>query len=262
MGIINTKKWLIDYGDQPVKLCENLKVYFKDYSSKEIYDYLTLFGMYKPSIFHRAQDYEPFINTDYWSIIRKQYTNLKKKWEGPDVSIFIFPVNQRQKEIMREYNGKSGLAFSDKLFLFLAPEVDKNEIRALLTHEYHHVCRLNHMNKKEKDITLLDSIILEGLAEHSVRSHCGMEYNANWTKYYSNEQLKKWWKEIVYPNRDVQKHEHSYQEILYGLKGKPKMLGYCVGYYLVDLCLNSEKFTLKTLEKLPSKKIVEIATDN
>jgi uncharacterized protein YjaZ len=259
MGVINTKKWIIDYGKHPVKLCNCLEEYFKGYSSKEIYNYLASFGMYKPSIFQRGDEFEPFIKEDYWSTVRMHYNELRKKWKGPDVPIFILPVNQRQKQIMSEYNGKTGLAFSDKLFLFLAPEVGSNEIKALLTHEYHHVCRLKYMNKEEKDIKLLDGILLEGLAEHAVKNTCGEQQNASWTKLYSNEQLGKWWKELVYPSRDAYKHEKVYHEILYGLKGHPKMLGYCVGYYLIDLCLLKEKYTLKVLEKLPSEKILEIA---
>ncbi|WP_369010262.1 DUF2268 domain-containing putative Zn-dependent protease [Oceanobacillus alkalisoli] len=52
--------------------------------------------------------------------------------------IFIFPSDRSNTEI----NGKSGLSFHDKLFLFISGETSLTEIKALLTHEYYHVCRL------------------------------------------------------------------------------------------------------------------------
>jgi uncharacterized protein YjaZ len=260
MGVINTKKWIMEDGTKPVILCEKLTNYFKGVTSKEIYEHLASHGMYRTSIFQRGMEFEPFIKSDYWTVVRSLYKDIRKKWSGPDVPIFIFPVNQRNPQIMKDFNGKSGLAYSDKLFLFLSPDMQINEIKALLTHEYHHVCRLHFIKKKEQDMTLIDSIILEGLAEQAVKSYCGIEYTARWTTKYSKEQLDKWWHELVAPYRDTKKNDPIYQELLYGLKGHPKMLGYCVGFYLIDLCLLDHKYSLRLLEKLPSHKIIEIAT--
>ena len=61
----------------------------------------------------------------------------------------------------------------------------------MFTHEYNHVCRLSKFQKSEEDYVLLDSIILEGLAENAVRERLGEEFLATWTSYYSNEELKK-----------------------------------------------------------------------
>lgn len=95
---------------------------------------------------------------------------------------------------MRDQNGKSGLAFKDKLFLFLSDQNSDNEIRALLVHEYNHVCRLAKNGKQEENYVLLDSIILEGLAENAVRELVGEEYLAKWTSYYTEGQLNQMWK--------------------------------------------------------------------
>ncbi|MDI5790224.1 DUF2268 domain-containing putative Zn-dependent protease [Bacillus licheniformis] len=66
-----------------------------------------------------------------------------------------------------EFGSKSGLAFSDKLFCFIGRS-SRSSISAIMTHEYNHVCRLENMPKEEKKMTLLDTIILEGLAEYAV----------------------------------------------------------------------------------------------
>jgi uncharacterized protein YjaZ len=206
--------------------------------------------MYKPSIFGMVRDDESFIKSTHWKTVEKEFAALRIKWRGPDVPILIFPVNQRNPQIMKKYKGKSGLAFQDKLFLFLAPEVKHNEIKALLTHEYHHVCRLTYMEKKEEEVTLLDTILLEGMAEHAVREECGKEYVSYWTELYSQEELRKWWIELIYPNKNKMKKEKEFHELLYGQKSYPSMLGYCIGYYLIEKCIQEKQYSLQDLEKM------------
>ncbi|MFD1735301.1 DUF2268 domain-containing protein [Bacillus salitolerans] len=256
MGVIDTKTWLKEYGEKPIKVCEQLKSYFKKMSAKEIYDLLSINGMYRPSIFNRNHQLEPFLEMDYWKVVQKYYTKLRKTWNGPDVPIFIFPVNERQQQIMNEFNGKSGLAFPDKLFLFLKSRVDEREIMALLTHEYHHVCRLKYVSKNERDVTLLDTILLEGLAEQAVRKYCGSQYNASWTAYYTDDELQTFYNEFMKPNKSLRISDEQYFDLLYGLKRYPKMLGYCVGFYIVDQCIRKHNLPFSKMEQLSSEEIL------
>jgi uncharacterized protein YjaZ len=159
---------------------------------------------------------------------------------------------------MRDQNGKSGLAFKDKLFLFLSDQNSDNEIRALLVHEYNHVCRLAKNGKQEENYVLLDSIILEGLAENAVRELVGEEYLAKWTSYYTEGQLNQMWKKIIYPNRNIPKSHPKHQEFLYGFRLLPKMLGYCVGYYLVKNYLEEHERTSSDLFPLDSATIANV----
>ena len=57
----------------------------------------------------------------------------------------------------------------------------------MLIHEYHHVCRLHHLKKDQKEYTLLDTMIMEGLAERTVGKYLGTKYLANWTKLYQED---------------------------------------------------------------------------
>ncbi|MBM7659767.1 uncharacterized protein YjaZ [Bacillus mesophilus] len=258
MSVVNTKKWLSEHGENPIKLCEKLIKYFNGSSQKEIYDYLCLYGMYKPSIFNKRKEIEQLITSNYWKEVNKHYTSLRLKFKGPDIPIFIFPINQRNSRMMEENKGKSGLAFYDKLFLFLSPNMEEMELKALITHEYHHVCRLDSMNQKDEELTLLDTILLEGMAEHAVKKECGEERNAFWTKLYQTEQLEKWYKEIILPKQNITKKDQLFQELLYGMKGYPRMLGYSVGFYLVEQIIENHKYTLHSLEKLTKKQICKI----
>ncbi|WP_246938617.1 DUF2268 domain-containing protein [Bacillus pinisoli] len=253
MAVIDTKEWLSQSGENPIQLCEHLVKYFKGNSPREIYDYLCLYGMYKPSIFNRNKEVNQLIELDYWSEVDKLYRSLRKKQKGPDIPVFIFPINQRETRMMEENKGKSGLAFYDKLFMFLSPNLEIIEIKALLTHEYHHVCRLKYLNKEEESMTLLDAMVLEGLAELSVKEECGEDQNASWTRFYSDDQLLKWYNEFIEPNKHITKRHPKYHELLFGLKGYPRMLGYAVGLYMVKQALPKCKHSLQSLEKLMSE---------
>ncbi len=73
------------------------------------------------------------------------------------------------------------------MFLFIARGLEKEELKALLAHEYNHVCRLQYVNKTLDEMTLRDSLILEGLAECAVEELYGDKWLAPWLKHYSKK---------------------------------------------------------------------------
>jgi uncharacterized protein YjaZ len=253
MGVIRTDKWLLDSYHKPIEICEKLKGHFDGALAFEIYDHLTLHGMYHP-LRNGNEVVNKLQKNKVWEIVQEEKLRLQKVWEGPNIPIFIFPSDKNNRKLKQDFNGKSGLAFKDKLFLFISEDNTEKELRALFTHEYNHVCRLSKFQKNEEDYVLLDSIILEGLAENAVRERLGEEFLATWTSYYSNEELQKMWNHLVLPNRNILKNDLKHQNILYGLRFYPKMLGYCVGYYLVK---NYIEATIKT-----SKDLLNIKTDH
>lgn len=105
---------------------------------------------------------------------------------------------------------------------------------------------------------MLDTIILEGLAENAVRERLGEELLATWTSYYSNEKLGQMWNNLVFPNRSVKKSNSKHQNILYGLRFYPKMLGYSVGYYLVKNYMEANNKTSKDLLNIKTETIAKI----
>lgn len=257
MGVIRTDKWLQKSYEQPLKICENMKSQFSGVSSSKIYHFLTRHGMYRPE--------KNGINTvirlqenKVWELVQQEEQKLRKLWNGPDIPIYIFPSDHHNRTIIRDFNGKSGLAFKDKLFLFISENNKEKEVRALFTHEYNHACRLAHTPKKEADFVLLDTIIMEGLAENAVRERIGSEFLATWTSYYSNEQLDRLWKNLLLPNKDLPKASRKHQQILYGLGLYPKMAGYCVGYYLVKKYIQEKNVVSKDLMKMESEKIARL----
>ncbi|MEH7387062.1 DUF2268 domain-containing protein [Bacillus sp. JJ1521] len=238
----------------PVELCKKLTRYFpKGATAREIYEYLKIHGMYR-STSERILEKLP---KNVWTHVDKEHSALQKLWSGPQVPIFIFPADETNPKIKRDFNGKSGLAFKDKLFLFFSPHNTQHEIKAVLTHEYNHVCRLKNYTKNEADYTFLDTVILEGLAENAVREHCGSTNLAGWTKYYSDEKIKKIVVQLIIPNRNLKRNERKHSDLLYGKSFYPKMAGYCAGYYLVRNYLESNKLQTKAILGVDSREFVK-----
>lgn len=255
MPVIRTDKWLRDSFSEPLTFCERLEDYFDEGKAVDIYRHLTIHGMYQPTN-DGVETVRKLEENDVWSIIEQEHRHLKKLWNGPDIPIFIFPAEKRNKRLKADFNGKSGLAFQDKCFLFVSENNEKKEILALFTHEYSHVTRLTKLAKTEGK--LLDAVILEGLAENAVRERFGDKLLAGWTSYYSDEELAKFWKTLIQPNKDIKENHRKYFDLLYGLRFYPKMLGYCVGYYLVKKYLDENKYSTKEILAHSSEKIAKI----
>jgi uncharacterized protein YjaZ len=246
MSVMRTDEWLLDAYDRPIEICEKLRGLFDGAYASEIYDYLLLNGMYSPLKIGKDQIIKLQRN-NIWGIVQNEAQVLQDMWEGPDIPLFIFPSDSSNQTIKIEFNGKSGLAFKDKLFLFISEENHEEEIRSLLTHEYNHVCRLTYYQKHENDYTLLDTIILEGLAENAVRERFGEEFVSSWTSFYTETELLKMWETLIAPNCSILKTNHKHHELLFGSPLYPKMAGYSVGYFLVKKYMTMHHFTSKDL---------------
>ncbi|MBD8067542.1 DUF2268 domain-containing protein [Bacillus sp. PS06] len=253
MSLINTREWLESYFDEPIELCEKIRPYFNDdkVTATEILAFLTMNGMYRLDTVDKEY-IDQFIKQNFWNIVKSEERKLKKEWIVPNIPIFILPSDPMNREITKEYNGKSGIAFSDKLFLFLSDMNGEQDVQAVFTHEYNHVYRLYKYKRHETDYRLLDTIILEGLAENAVRERLGESAVAKWTTYYSDQQLEKFNHRYILPNYKIKKENHLYHRILYGLGLYPKMLGYCVGYFLVRNYLEANHLSVSDVMNVSS----------
>lgn len=261
MSVIRTDEWLLNSYKKPLEICEKITDYFNGVSAAEIYDYLTLHGMYRQPVKNDRAFLTSLQKNNVWKMVEQEEQQLQAKWQGPEVPIFILPLNMKERRNSNKPNEKAGLAFKDKLFLFISESNTEEEIKALLTHEYHHVCRLEKYKKDEEDFSLLDTMIMEGLAEHAVRERLGDGLVSAWTSYYSNKELEKIWQNIILPNIHVPKSHRKHNSLLYGFRFYPKMAGYCIGYYLVQNYLNDTGQTTDELMELPSEVIAKISAD-
>ncbi|SDC37043.1 Uncharacterized protein YjaZ [Terribacillus halophilus] len=242
MSVIRTDEWLFREYEDPVGMCEKLTEHFADASAAEIYDYFVRHGMYRPLKKRSKQ-----LDDKVWKVVQQDEDFLRKEWESPDIPIYIFPSDEQNKWLRKQLGGKSGLAFRDKLFLFISPANAEEEIKALFTHEYNHVCRLNRFDKKEEMYTLLDTIVLEGIAENAVRERFGEELTARWASSYSEKKIGKMWSDYILPNQELLPKDQEFQAILFGQRKYPRMLGYCIGYHVVKRYMERHGISSKEL---------------
>lgn len=256
MGIIRTDRWLKEDFDNPLTICEKLMPYFRRQSAREIYRELVSFGMYQPSRTTR-NNHMRMLEQQSWGKVEEIFSKYKSKWNGPDIPIFLFPIAQTGGFFSREEKGKGGVSFPDKLFLFISNFDYPKEIEALFVHEYHHVCRMRQLEKKIEDYTLLDSIIIEGLAEYTVFKNCGKDLLATWCNMYSKEELSKFWNRYIKDELGIKKNDRGHDELLYGSRRIPKLLGYAIGFDIVKNYYKKHPFSMKETFITPSAIYIE-----
>ena len=232
-----------------------MKTSFSETNPQKIYDYLLKFGMYKPNR-RSFVNFENMKKQGMWEVVDKLFKKYRRKWNGPDIPIYIFPIAMKNQLFSGRQDVKSGISFKDKLFLFLSPLEDEREIEALFVHEYHHTCRINKQNKSIEEFTLLDSLIMEGLAENAVEECCGTIYRAKWCTYYSEKEILYFWKTLIRKKLHVKKDQKIHDQILYGYENFPKMLGYAVGYEIVSMYKSKNFFSIKESFQLPPENLI------
>lgn len=263
MGIVNTKQWLEKFKQLPNKtfehqcdlICEPLLKHFPNASKEEIHQHLLEHGLFLPSV--SAATINELVSKNPWKVISKEYALLQKEWQGPDIPIFIFPSNERNQVLKKVFNGKTGLSFKDKIFLFVSSANSENEWRALITHEYHHTCRLSRSENRSTDLNLLETMVLEGLAEQAVKQRLGKSYLAPWTTIYNQEKAKSLWNQFLKNKQNTLATHPTFHQLLYGTKMLPKYLGYNVGYHIVSSFCEHHPYSSEELLKIAAKDILK-----
>jgi uncharacterized protein YjaZ len=257
LGGVETDKWLETDFHRPLEICERMRESFGGDSSIRIYQYLLDFGMYRPNR-RTLEAFTELKERKAWERLEKIILKYKKKWHGPDVPVYLFPKHTGGMFSTRSHDTqKSGVSFEDKVFLFISPLDDEKELEALFVHEYHHVCRLNKQKKVVKDNTLLDAVILEGLAENAVLEMCGERYLAKWCTQYSSKELSQIWNREFKKHLDCKKTSRLHDDLLFGLKKYPPLIGYALGYKIVTLYKEKNKLSINDSFILTPERIMK-----
>nr|WP_243847104.1 DUF2268 domain-containing putative Zn-dependent protease [Thalassobacillus devorans] len=192
-----------------------------------------------------------------WEVAAREYRRLKRKWQGPDTAIYIFPVAQFHLPSRTRQIVKSGLSFRRCLFLFLAPDVPDIEIKALLAHEYNHICRLAETKYKADEMPLKEALVMEGLAEYAVKEMYGEKQVSHWTKRYRERDILRIWNRHFLPELEL-KGQENHQPYLYGKSGPlPEWIGYQIGYEIVEgFQKQSSYHSMSDLLRLSADKLI------
>jgi uncharacterized protein YjaZ len=255
VSIVRTDSWLDEFFDNPITICS--KLVSSSTNTSNFYRYLIQFGMYRPNNLTK-KTYHQLKKEKTWDKVEAFFFRYKQKWNGPDIPIYLFPIHHQRESV---FKGKSGLSFHDKMFLFLSPLQDRKELEALFIHEYHHVCRMKNRNKPLNEYTLLDSIIMEGLAEYAVMQTLGKEYSAHWISRYKDKDLSYYWEKYFSKNYHVTRKERLHDALLFGKGHYPDLLGYAVGYWLVNKYVQKHSLSIRDSITLSSEKIMSVLDD-
>ncbi|MEK3887406.1 DUF2268 domain-containing protein [Bacillus sp. FSL K6-3431] len=239
MAVIATNEWLEKDIANPSKMCHSAMPAVED--SEDFYNYLKGFGMYQ-SVDKAQLTYEKLQEQNVWSKMDSYYQLYRTKWKGPKVDIYIFPLNEDSSYFKQL--GRAGVAMDKKIFLFVSPIDDEKYWESLFIHEYHHAARMIRMKQNHEDYTLLDSLVFEGLAEQTVLLYCGDKYTMGWEKKYSDRILQYYWERYYRPNLEMKKKDPFHDDLLYGRRGIPQMLGYALGDRLMKGFVDNNKLTV------------------
>ncbi|MFV8827384.1 DUF2268 domain-containing protein [Alkalihalobacterium sp. APHAB7] len=193
-----------------------------------------------------------------WAYVQHIYLELKQEWEGPPVKVILLPGNEANEIIMDDLGGKMGIGFQDKVILFVTTKTNHFDLRTLLTHEYNHSCRLMHLDKREPDLTLLDSLIIEGMAEYAVKEKCGERALGKWHNQFTKEKLQSLW-DHFYKERILVKGKHYHRPFLFGSEslGIPLWSGYAMGFEIVRSMMEKKSHSIQQLLSLNSEIILK-----
>lgn len=109
-------------------------------------------------------------------------------------------------------------------------------------------------------MTLLDTIILEGIAEYAVFERLGEAETAAWTSYYSEKQLRHFQDRFVKPHFELRRHDSRlFSNILFGKGHYPDMLGYAVGYSIVKKYLSARNLKVADILSFPSEDFIKLS---
>ncbi|ASK61230.1 hypothetical protein CFK37_02975 [Virgibacillus phasianinus] len=267
MPVAPTDQWLGLYLKNKIGLAEydftiQRDIFGKKLSSffshtwDEIHQFLLQNGLFIPSS-SDEKIIQQMTDKNVWGTAKEELNQLRCDWNGPDIPLFIFPSNQANDELRLDLRGKSGVAKHDKVVLFIGSDTSKQDLQALITHEYNHVCRLNYLNQPEEDITLLDGMILEGLAEVAVLNRLGEGPIAKWTSIYPLEYALEQWEKNAKLNLHVHKKDSFFHDFMYGNNSIPKWMGYNIGFHLVSSFAVNTREDMNKLLHLPAESILE-----
>jgi uncharacterized protein YjaZ len=243
----------------------NRKEIFMDifkFDEKE-FEMMSFFGMFNLNndIYSLEEQLNKMRSLNFENFIKEELELLHKQYpSNRPVQFELFILDENDDFVKSKLNGVS--AFTDwdgKMCFAVLPEKNvRSTIKSVVTHEYHHHWRISVLEIKEDGETLLDRMVLEGLAEHFVKTRLGNEYLGPYKDALTESQAKTIW-ESTYKNYIYDKGT-STDLYMFGSKDKslPFWGGYSLGYYLIKWFLDENNdISFKDLTILQSERFIK-----
>ncbi|MCR8849323.1 DUF2268 domain-containing protein [Rossellomorea sp. SC111] len=218
--------------------------------------FLGMFDLYS-NVDSLQQQLDRISLCDYESYIQSELTRLQATYPSEKPIQFELLILDQHDEFVKEKLGGIS-AYTEwngqMCFIVAADEGVRDTLKSVIFHEYHHHWRMSKHNMTEGNETLLDRLVLEGLAEHFVRIELGDAFLGPYKSVLSEKEAQQLWETTFRHHiHDKGKRTDSY---MFGNKELqlPFWGGYSIGYYLVEWYMNeNSECTMEELTELPSK---------
>jgi len=197
-------------------------------------------------------------NLAYEEFIRDELILLQKEFPvSKTIEFELFILDEQDQFVREKLGGVSAFTdWSGKLFFAVFPDAQvRSTLRSVINHEYHHHWRTHALAITEQNQTLMDRLILEGLAEHFVKIRLGEAYLGPYKDALTEKQAENLW-ESMYKSRRNELGERT-DVYMFGSKKEnlPFWGGYSIGYYLVKWYLEkNEGSSIEYMTSLASEK--------
>ena len=170
---------------------------------------------------------------------RDTLLNLQLRFPcGQDLSVEVFPMDPDDTFGRGQLGGVSGWVnwAGTTISLVVYPAAETlSTLLSTTVHEYHHHYRMAVMNNGHDRISLLETIIREGLAEHFVAKVLGDTARGPYAEVLSQKEAHSLWTEVYRDRIFLRGEDHtSPYQFGGGTSGLPLWAGYSVGYHLVS----------------------------
>lgn len=230
--------------------------------SNEEFETMSFFGIFdlENKIETLEKQLQEMHSLAYEKFIKDELTRLQSEFPVSRALEFELFILNDQDHFVREKLG-SVSAFTDwngRFFFAVLPDAQvRSMLKSVITHEYHHHWRMHALTITEHNQTLLDRLILEGLAEHFVKIRLGDAYLGPYKDALEEKQARVLWETTYHPNRNELGEKTDVY--MFGSKEEkiPFWAGYAIGYYLVKWYLEkNESSTIEDMTSLPSNSFI------
>ncbi|MCI0184132.1 hypothetical protein MM817_02427 [Acidibacillus sp. S0AB] len=129
--------------------------------------------------------------------IQKTLIDLSNQYpSGKKVLVELYPMDKHDKFGRERLGGVSAWTNweGDTIHLVVYPAREtEHALESTVVHEYNHHYRITALNNGHADVTLLEKIVREGLAEHFVAEVLGVDFRGPWVDALSEDEAKRLW---------------------------------------------------------------------
>ncbi|TCP28872.1 uncharacterized protein YjaZ [Scopulibacillus darangshiensis] len=232
--------------------------------SKDDFDLLLFSGLINPNaeVDTAEKQLNKMNQLQFASFIQTELERYQRKYpSGKPVSFDLFILDEHDDFVKEKLGGVS--AFTDwngRICFILDPdEKVRSVLKSVIAHEYHHHWRMSKLGATEENETLLDRMVLEGLAEHFVREELGETYLGPYKDALSEDKAR-FYLDTKFKTHLFDKGADA-DPFMFGDKEQnlPFWGGYSIGYYLVKWFIDRNKnVSIEKLTLLPSEEYIDV----